>query len=297
MKIGIVYHRCDFDGLMGYAVIREHLEQAGDMAVPLPYNHGEPVPDLDGLDGVVIVDITLPTAVMTDSSLRKVWIEHHATAIKDSELLGYSSLPGLRAIGKGACELAWEYFHPGEDVPDVVKLLSTYDVFDKQRADAPWDDAVLPFQFGMRRRYNLDADRLFLAYATGAFTSFTVDRIIDEGRSILDYVRENGAKTASAYGFEVSVGNAGHKVLAILTDNFGSLPYEATARARGCCGVMCINRHGDDDYKVSIYAGDKPAFHIGEYLKETYGGGGHEGAGGCLIGKDVFLRLLSDKVF
>lgn len=297
MKYGIVYHRCDFDGLMSYAIIREHLDRTGDMAIPLPYNHHDPIPDLNGLDGVIVVDIALPVSVMTDPVLRIVWIDHHATTIKDSEQNGYCSRPGLRAIGRGACELVWEYFHPGEDVPEVVKLLSAYDVFDKQRGDAPWEDAVLPFQYGMRRRYNLDAERLFLAYATGAFTPFTVGRIIDEGRSILEYIRETGTKIAAAYGFDVLVGEGGHRVLALLTGSFGSLPYEVTARAHGCCAVMCINRHGDDEFTVSIYAVDEPSFHIGDYLKAAYGGGGHKGAGGCIIGKDVFIKLLSEKVF
>ena len=299
MKFGIVYHRIDFDGLMSYAIAREAIERKGGEVVAFPYNHNDPVPCLEGLDGVYVVDIALPVEVMREQAHRFVWVDHHITSIRDSELNGYANLPGRRCVGKGACELSWEYFNPGKPMPEVVKLLSTYDVFDKHRPGLDWEKTVLPFQWGMRKLYGLDAERLFSDFATGAFHHLEVEAIIAQGKVLLDFVRENGARSANAYGFEVKVGWEGHRVLAILTDNFGSIPYEETARIRGYEAVMCLGRVGDDAYKVSIYAGanGKASFDIGTYLKDHYAGGGHKDAGGCVVNTSTFMRILTKNVF
>lgn len=294
-KIAIVYHRIDFDGICSYAVVRRHLEEnpRGGRITPVPYTHGDPVPNLSTFDLVYVADICLPDEVMVSlmDSGRLVWIDHHATSIDASVAAGYDGAPGLRRVGVGACELCWEYLFTDE-APKVVRYLSAYDVFDKGRFD--WDGTVLPFQYGMRNRIALDAN-LFCSMF-GALCKAGPGGILKEGRAILSYVRSTGRISCGAYGFEVRFAGR-HKALCLLTATFGSIPMEETARERGCDVVLCVNRIDAGKYKVSAYSpfSERPV-HLGNYFRDTYGGGGHAGAAGCVIGQETFLRLLNEKV-
>ena len=40
---------------------------------------------------------------------------------------------------------------------------------------------------------------------------------------------------------------------------------------------------------------DNHEFHCGTYLKNKYGGGGHEGAAGATISIDTFINILKTK--
>ena len=295
-RISIVYHRIDFDGICSYAVIKRYLETvntAADVVVtPVPYTHGDPVPALGNPDLVYVADICLPHEMMFDlmSRHRLVWIDHHATNIEAAAEHGYGNAPGLRMVGRGACELCWKYLFHMSRTPDIVKYLSAYDVFDKKRFD--WEDVVLPIQYGMRNRISLDAEKfcsLFQEYIDDCFD------VLQEGKAILNYIRSTGRISCQAYGFEVSL--AGEKALCLLTASFGSIPMEETANEHGCRIVLCVNRLGADRYKVSAYApsGETPV-HLGNYFRDNYGGGGHAGAAGCVIDEKAFLRLLNENI-
>lgn len=297
-RVAVVYHRVDFDGIVSYAVCKTALEESGCAVTGVPYNYGDDISavGLHDFDEVFIVDATLPPERMKllRSETRLVWIDHHATSISDSMKNGYDSLPGIRAIGRGACELCWEYFHEDIPVPMLVRLISAYDVWDKRRFD--WEGLTLPFQYGMRNRYNLDAERFVADFCHDPENAALTDRIMSEGLLLVGYIRSTGRRSCGAYGFEVTL--AGRvRALCMLTATFGSIPMEEAARELGCEVIVCANRRGPDQYQVSCYAfGGQAPIHLGNYLRERYGGGGHEGAAGAVVGKDVFDRLLTECV-
>ena len=290
MKVAIIYHKIDFDGICSLAIVRQFVEKRGDTAVPIGFNYGDTVPPLDEYGQVFIVDCSLSPEEMKSLRDKVVWIDHHRTAIASSVEGGYDDLPGFRREGVGACELCWEYCHPTEPVPPFVALLSAYDVWNKWRFD--WDSTTLPFQFGMRNRYGLDADAFYRDFIDD---NERYDTVMQEGAAILKYVRQSGAIGCKAYGFEITV--AGVKALCVLTPNFGGLALEASAVERGCPIAVCANRSGDNEWRVSAYAsnGDSPV-DIGTYLKQHYGGGGHWNAAGCTISQSLFIsRVLKKK--
>ena len=297
-KIAIVYHRIDFDGICSYAVIRSSVELNLSIAgqkfsiTPIPWNRGDALPDLNGFDTVFVADICFPVWLMKeiDNQARLIWIDHHATSIQEMEGAGLGNSKGLRRIGVGACELAWEQMNPGTVCPMSVKLLSAYDVWDKGRFD--WETQTLPFQYGMRNRFGLDAERFFGEFY--CLDDDVVESIITEGTAVVRYIRQSGRNGARNYGFDVTCG--GMKGLAILTDQGGSAPYEETVIERGAEVLVTLNRIGENRFKLTCYCPTgKPSVHIGNYLKTTYGGGGHEGAGGAVIDQDEFIRILNQK--
>lgn len=55
---------------------------------------------------------------------------------------------------------------------------------------------------------------------------------------------------------------------------------------------------GNDTWSVSVYninVKDDEVFHVGQYLKKRYKGGGHAGAGGATISKNQFARIMKSK--
>ena len=221
---------------------------------------------------------------------RLIWIDHHATAIEESKKNGYYLAPGIRTIGKGACELCWEFMFASEP-PLFVKYLSAYDVFDKERFD--FENEVLPFQYGVRNRLQLAPEAYVKALAKERPDN---DGLIAEGRVILGYIRQQGYRAAKNYGFTVTL--AGKvPALCILTDQAGSIPYQEAAIEAGCQVIVCANRLDDKRYKISCYAADGDApIHLGDYLKDMYGGGGHANAAGAVIGTHDFRMMVEAQI-
>lgn len=298
IKIAILFHKIDFDGLCSYAIVHDAvLLNHAVCQIPveitaIPWNRGDDIPELTSFDTVYILDICLPAENMknTASKTRLIWIDHHETSIREMSEAGLSHLEGLRGKGVAACELAWNYMNRSEKLPKAVAMLSAYDVWDKKRFK--WNEETLSFQYGLRNRYTLDAQRFKDDFP--AILRET-EQITDEGRSILKYIRSAGRIAVRNYGFDVTVAGK-MKGLAVLSDNGGSVPYEESALERNAEVIILANRLGDDRYKVSCFCPDgHPSVHLGEYLKAFYGGGGHECAAGANISQEEFFRFLKEK--
>ena len=83
-----------------------------------------------------------------------VWIDHHITAINDSEKYGYNKMEGIRQIGTAAVELTWNYFFSNVTKPDIIQYLGAYDVWQKTRFS--WDSIIVPVQLGLKIKYGLN---------------------------------------------------------------------------------------------------------------------------------------------
>lgn len=74
-----------------------------------------------------------------------VWVDHHDSAIDDSIEFNYHDLPGIRQrtgdmpleMKKGACELLWNYYFPGSPLPECIRLISRYDIWDHTNPIVP----------------------------------------------------------------------------------------------------------------------------------------------------------------
>ena len=304
-KIAIVYHRIDFDGICSFAIACQQIELANALSghevdiTPVPWNRGDGIPCLDTFEDIYILDIAFPAEIMCrlNEKHRLVWIDHHSTTIDEMDAAGLANVPGIRRQGVGACELTWEYFARGQKAPKQLLLLSAYDVWDKERFD--WENVTLPFQYGMRNRFGLDAARFLNEFPFGRMDENAfIDDIIKEGRIIINYVRKTGYNMAMSYGIDITFD--GQPALLLLTDTPGCFPYVEAAKDMGARVLVLANVHmksGDNCYKLSAYVPDASNdIHAGRYLKEKYiNGGGHAGAAGCIIPENEFLRIMHEK--
>ena len=304
-KAAIIYHKSDFDGIASCAIARKALENRYAIT-PYPYAYGckDGAPGMDELkqfDLVVIVDVCLPAETMRQLyALRRMrpeafdcqWIDHHESSISLSVQEGFSLLHGYRQPeGKGACELVWEYFrgYGSAKTPKAVQYLSAYDVHDKGRFD--WKEEVMPFQWGMRERYDLDAAAFVRDYEPLMNDKALFDSVLEDGRRILRYEIGAGSRGVEQNGFEVTIAG-GTRGLCCLTSRFGSLAFESRMEREGQEVAVCVNRISADAYRVAMYAPGECGLNLGRYMAENYGGGGHPGAAGGTLTFEQFKTLL-----
>ena len=280
MKTIIVHHSEDFDGICSKLIV----SRVFPGATTLGFNYGDPIPDLSGYDKIIMVDISFPSDIMYGIKEKLTWIDHHITAIQDSEKNRYSGVPGIRKVGKGACELVWEYFMKSS-VPQAVKYLSAYDVFDKSRF--PWLDEVVPFQYALRGRYGLKL----------------VDEVIDmdpndlirEGKSILNFLGLDWKESVNKNAFPITI-DGKYKGICMITTQKGSLQFDSVYPEYDLFMWGSFDKSGVFRFSLASNGERVPEFNCGLYLKNHYNGGGHQGIGGGTLGLDQFIGLIQQKV-
>ena len=104
----------------------------GDRATYLPADHGPSAPR--GLDvkgkHVAVLDYSFPaaeTARMIAEAASFVCIDHHASAVK--ELADVPEANKVFEMGQSGATLAYNYFHPGQEVPLLLRYVEDKDIW------------------------------------------------------------------------------------------------------------------------------------------------------------------------
>ena len=296
MKATLVYHRVDTDGVLSAMIMKSKLLEVlqFDEIELIGYNYGDPYPVFSvNSELVCMVDISFPSEMMISlkdmyGSNRIIWIDHHVSAIKDSEEFGYSDLSGLRRIGTGACELCWEWCFPDNTVPLVVQYSSAYDVWDKSRF--PWEN-VLAVSYGFRNRYGVSLKELEQDINNLFSSDSIVYSLMNEGNIILKYLGKKWKSDVKNYSFKVKVGGL-YNGICILGTEFSSNVFTSVFQDYDLY-IVC-NRKDLNTYGISMYKEPDriPEFSCADYMKQHYDGGGHRSAAGGKLGREQFERLI-----
>jgi len=289
----IIFHRVDYDGLGSMAVTKEALKKYTNNPIDIfGYNYNDPIPDFENYlsvyDAIFLVDISFPSEEMIKlkESGKAVWIDHHITQIQESEELGYDDMEGIRIDGVAACELCWKYFNSGIEIPKPILYLSHYDTW---RHDVfNWDKEILPFQYGLRAKYSLNA-QLFSQEFLDILDNF--ESIRESGVGILKYLNGTWKGSVKGYAFDVEVAGK-YKGVCMLTSTFGSSQFDSVKDQYDV--YICVNRKSPEVYNFSMYVNDHCDFDAGALMKSLYSGGGHKGAAGGLLTLDQFVHLIRD---
>ena len=126
------FYHSDMDGKCAGAIVHKYYlvdrertrETADSEFICINYKDDFPFGRIKPDELVVIVDFSLQRdgefEKLLEITNNVIWIDHHKTAI---EKHGGLNVPGLRVDGIAGCELTWQYFYPGKEVPPVVALL------------------------------------------------------------------------------------------------------------------------------------------------------------------------------
>lgn len=284
---GCIYHEADLDGVMSAAIVKKYFK--GDIDL-LPYNYGKEIPDVNKYDKVFVVDVSFGDRTRflfdewEDKGIDVTWIDHHKTAI---EAVKDYNVKGKRRIGTAACELTWEYLFDDIETPDVVKLLSAYDVWDHDRFE--WSD-VLSFQYGMRGYRGLDVDmvREVLNKANGEFVS----DMIRNGEAIIEYIIEKNRGEMKMFSFEADI--FGYKAICMNTTEFNSTTFESMYDPRKHDLMMPFCWNGRF-FRCSFYTTKKEVDVSALARKANPGGGGHKAAAGFQLSVEDMMEFLKTR--
>lgn len=136
MKPLVIYHASCADG---FGAAFAAWLKLGDEAEYVPMQYGfDLVPDFKGRD-VCMLDFSWPKHLMGDlfqAAKRVVWLDHHKTAFemwRGDYFKGIAHYEEHAAKhiklddNKSGAYLAWEYFHPGIEVPMFIRHIDDYD--------------------------------------------------------------------------------------------------------------------------------------------------------------------------
>lgn len=283
-RIGIVYHRSDLDGIGSYHITAWALASSDPNIeiTPLPWEYGDPLPEVYGFTQIYLVDISLPTLTM--KTLHDyygdnfIWIDHHKTSLQDSIDQGYDGANGIRTDGlPSAIELCLEFFQKNINLFQGARLLSLYDTWRKEDPEFNWEEVILPFQVGFKaeffhapKKFNLEDTMEFVVQLKEPL------RFIRKGRDVLEYqkkIHESSAKRAyplDIHGIRFAAVNQG-EVNSTVMDSV-AFDYEA----------MFIYRYDGTNrkWRVSLFAEENCPHDLSVIAKSYPGGGGHRHACG-----------------
>lgn len=140
MKSLVIYHA---DRTDGFAAAFAAWLKLDDTAEYLPMQYGKTEWDYTCVvqREIYILDFSFPRDMMDNIFLaakRVIWLDHHKTAFEmwcgkyeKGETFTEKSYQGLHYIAlndnKSGALLAWEYFHPGTEIPMLIKHIDDRD--------------------------------------------------------------------------------------------------------------------------------------------------------------------------
>lgn len=276
----IFFHSADLDGHCSGAIAKFRFPYAELHGI----NYGEEFPwdqiDVEN-DTVIMVDFCLqPFSEMIKLYIkfgdRFIWIDHHISAIKDSKDHNHDQLiQGNRQNDKAACELTWEHFFPERELPEVVRLLGRYDVWDHT------DTNVLPFQMGFRLENTWpDNQDVWQNYFHKESDELIKDTIND-GKLILKYQKQENKKYAKSCAFEVKF--EGYRAICINKMLTNSQLFDSIYDQNVHDIMITFGLRKNGLWTMSFYSTKEDV--DCSVIAKKFGGGGHKGAAGASFNK------------
>lgn len=278
MKITVVYHSQDYDGIFCREIALKFLPEAELIG----WDYGDPQIPIPPEGTIYILDLSpdcLQDGPMGD---RVIWIDHHKTAL---DKFGQSLL-GYRIDGVAACRLAWQWFSTAKQVvelpkkedylsrsvpePLAVRLAGEYDIWDHR------GDGDLEFQFGLRAEEpHIQWDWLLSMEDQDRFYT---QSLVTQGKAVMRYAKNQDDSVVKRQAFLRNW--EGLNFLMLNAARFNSQAFAAMdSQESGHDALLGFNFNGKL-WTVSMYhAAHRTDLDLCEIAKR-HGGGGHRGACG-----------------
>lgn len=280
-----IYHSKDLDGYCSGAIMKRKFPDAKLIG----YDYGQPL-EIDATgEPIMMADVSVPMPTMMKlaqmSNYHLTWIDHHASAIKDyNEYIAGKPPEAVKMFctavledGISACEGAWKYLFPDEQMPTAVTLLGKYDTW-RNQDKFEWDNAIMPFQYGMRMICSsAETFPQDLLEMPTIITDSPVYGIINTGKAILEYQKvQNERACRCAFEFEFE----GLRAIALNNGGANSQVFES---------VYDESKH--DIMMPFVFTGKHWTFSMYttkddidcSVIAKKHGGGGHKKAAGFQV--------------
>jgi len=252
-----------------------------------PAKHGDPPPDVTGRV-VYMVDFSYKQPVieeMLTKAEKIVILDHHKTAMNDLNSLAIIYPPDELEVWfdmeKSGARLAWEYFHPEKDIPQLVLYVEDRDLWRFKRGDTK---AITAYLFA--QDYDFSGWTVFADYIEETLSQH--DECVTAGQAILD-AKAKDTLELLANKFRYVIG--GHEVWTV------NLPYTFSSDAGNILAKgepFGSTYYYDGEGYVFSLRSDENGLDVSEIAKQ-YGGGGHKHAAGFKL-KSFFVLIDPAKV-
>jgi oligoribonuclease NrnB/cAMP/cGMP phosphodiesterase (DHH superfamily) len=229
------------------------------------------IPPPDGLVGKIIymLDFTYPREIMEQlirDNERVTAIDHHGTA-REATMMTEDY---RYALEKSGSSLAWDYFHPNQPKPFLVRIVEDMDLY---RFALPETETI--FDWLDLFDYNF---KVYSKLARTLDTAGGLRRAMRQGAIIRQYRKKFIDYLVMSCSYEVQF--AEFCVRAVNTELYHSEVATALAADRPFGVVWRMRRKG-----VYVSLRSAPDGINVAQLAQRYGGGGHEHASGFLVAK------------
>jgi oligoribonuclease NrnB/cAMP/cGMP phosphodiesterase (DHH superfamily) len=297
-KVHIFYHKRDLDGQCSGAIARYGflLDDIKPEEIEMwPYDYGEPFPfnQVPDGDAVWMVDVTTnpyETMLRINEKYHLFVLDHHKSFIESD--VAKQLRETILEIGTAACELSWKEFIPGEDMPDLVRLLGRYDIWDNADKNL-WENKIMPTQMGMRMRMTDPGTEEGFSFWKKYFDDFldktermfpkidrhylnVEDEVQKSGKTIIQYQETEDAKAINFYSFEAKF--EGLNAICLNSTRFNSQVYKTVWDPDKYDLMLAWVSVKGETCTVSLYT-TKDDLDVSEIAK-SFGGGGHKQAAG-----------------
>ncbi len=268
-----IYHIADHDGKGSAAIVKRKFPEIELFGL----NHDMEIPydDIRRHDKIIICDIALPLEFMFElnESRDLTWIDHHASVITEYDEAmkkgNRKEIKGLRRIGTAALCLTWEYYHPGQEAPEGVKLLGLNDIFDLR------DPRVRPFEYAFQSLgVNRPTDATWDSLLDG---SMNIAEMVEKGEAVLSWIRTRNIRLSHSMAFDSEY--MGYKCICANMPQGYSEFFDSVEGIKDY-DFMCnffMNKRGT--WNLSFYT-SKDNVDVSK-IAATFGGGGHVRAAGA----------------
>ncbi len=268
-----IYHIADHDGKGSAAIVKRKFPEIELLGL----NHDMEIPyeEIRRHDKIIICDIALPLDFMFElnESGDLTWIDHHASVINEyDEAMAKGEqreIKGLRRIGTAAVCLTWEYFYPGREIPEGIRLLGLNDIFDLR------DPRVRPFEYAFQSLgVNRPTDN---TWDTLLDESLNVNEMVAKGEAILSWIRVRNIRLSHSMAFESEY--MGYKCICANMPQGYSEFFDSLPNIRDYDFMCNFFMNKKNSWNLSFYTA-KDGVDVSK-IAATMGGGGHVRAAGA----------------
>lgn len=321
----LVYHKEDNDGLFSMGLMYNYLHYTVGLSPNEIILFGANYQEMSEVDidkwikkfkCVIMTDISLPFEKMKKLyehyGSMFIWVDHHAPIINETNEKGLGCILGSRRTDRSAILNMWDYLYnpipqpfkskvPNSKEPELLKILSAYDSFTFDQ----WGyekEFVTDVNTAVTNRYMLNPDDIIMFLEIYKYNvnklDYSEDELIEElrksGHEYNQITLQKQYDTVDEYGADFMVGD--RTACAIFESSGKGSQWFGKVKDKYQCGII-FKHQKNGRWTISLYNTDykDETFHCGEYLKEHYGGGGHQGASGCQISEEQFIEILKSK--
>lgn len=247
----------------------------GNSAIYIPVKYGNPPPEMEHGSEIYIADFSYDRdtlLALADKASKIQVLDHHLSAQRQLEDLPFAKFD----MNKSGAVLAWEYFHPGVPVPQILLHVQDRDLWN-------WN---LP-----------DTNKILLGLhvvkkGTDNWDQLDIDYLKEIGvgadlleRKVSSYATNpKKVRIIELYGYKVGVVNESS-----FSSTVGNLIYDNHEVD------FAMTYHIDSNLKVKLgFRSSKSKDVDVSQIAAYFGGGGHKSSSGAIIDVQTLMHILNN---